>query len=113
MPVEKNNQKWNVVHTPTQEVLICDECGVKFGSKITLNRHKTYQHDSYKLICPECNYVTTQKDNIRRHLINTHKLTKVGTIVDKLQRIQTEQKNAKIRAKASPQPVHPNMTIRN
>ena len=83
---------WNIVHTPTQEVLICDECGVKFGSGRTLNRHKTYQHASYKLICPECDYVTTQKDNMRRHLTNTYKLKKVGTIIDKLQRIQTEQR---------------------
>ena len=102
MPVKKKIQTWNIVHIPTQEVLICDECWVKFGSTTTLNRHKTYQHPSYKLICPECNYATTQKDNIRRHLINTHKLTKVGTIIDQLQRIQTEQKNAKIRAKAPP-----------
>ena len=100
MPAKKNNQTWNIVHNPTQEVLICDECGAKFGSTRTLNRHKTYQHASYKLICPECDYATTRKDNIRRHLINTHKLKKVGTIIDKLQCIQTEQKNAKIRAKA-------------
>ena len=37
---------------------------------------------------------------MRRHLINTHKLKKLGTIIDKLQSIQTKQKNAKIRAKA-------------
>ena len=65
MPADKNNQTWNIVHIPTQQVLICDKCGVKFGSERTLNRHKTYQHASYKLFCPEFNYATTQKDNMR------------------------------------------------
>ena len=52
------------------------------------------------LICPECNYSTTRKDNMRHHIINRHKLRKVGAAIDNLQCIQTEQKNAKIRAKA-------------
>ena len=108
MPAKKSNKIWNIVHIPSQKVLICDECGVKFGSKSTLNRHKTYQHASYKLICTECDYATTQKDNMRRHLINTHKLKKVGTIIDNLQRIQTEQKNAKIRVQAPPSAPNPN-----
>ena len=60
----------------------------------------TLQHADYKLICPECNYSTTRKDNTRHYLINRHKLSMVGTIIDNLQRIQTEQKNAKLRAKA-------------
>ena len=59
MPVHKSNKTWNIVHIPTHEVLLCDECGVKFGSGRTLNRHKTHQHASYKLICPECDYATT------------------------------------------------------
>ena len=108
MPSKKSNKIWNIVHIPSRKVLICDECGTKFGSESTLNRHKTYQHASYKLICPECNYATTWKDNIRRHLINTHKLKKVGTIIDNLQRIQTEQKNAKVRAQAPPSAPNPN-----
>ena len=108
MPSKKSTKIWNIVHISSRKVLICDECGTKFGSESTLNRHKTYQHASYKLICPECNYATTWKDNIRRHLINTHKLKKVGTIIDNLQRIQTEQKNAKVRAQAPPSAPNPN-----
>ena len=102
MPAKNSNKTWNIVHIPTREVLICEERGMKFGSGRTLNRHKTHQHASYKLICPECDYATTRKDNMRRHLIRFHKLNKVGTIMDNLQKIQTEQKNAKIRPKAPP-----------
>ena len=50
---------------------------------------------------------------MRRHLINTHKFKKVGTIIDKLQCIQTEQKNAKIRVKAAPSaPEHDNNELK-
>ena len=108
MPAKKSNKILNIVHIPTWEMLLCDKCDVKFGSKMTLKRHKTHQHASYKLICPECNYATTRKDNMRRHLINTHKLKEVGTIIDNLQRIQTEQKNAKIRVQAPPSAPNPN-----
>ena len=108
MPAKKSNKIWNIVHIPTREVLICDECGVKFGSEMTLKRHKTYQHASYKLICPECNYAMTRKDNMRRHLVNTHKLKVVGTIIDNLQKNKTEQKKAKIRAQAPPSAPNPN-----
>ena len=100
MSVKKDNQKWNIIHIPASETHLCNECGIKLGSKIAFNRHKTYQHVDYKLICPECNYSTTRKDNMRHHLINRHKLRKVGIAIDNLQCIQTEQKNAKIRAKA-------------
>ena len=68
-------------------------------------RHITYQHSSFKLICPECNYVTQRKDNLRHHLINVHKLKKVGTNMDNLQRIKTDTTNAKLKAKAPKKPL--------
>ena len=55
MWAEKNNHKWIILYIPTQ-VLLCDKCGIKFSLKTALNRHRTYQHASCKLICPECNY---------------------------------------------------------
>ena len=96
MPAKKDTQRWNIVHIPTSQVLLCDECGIKLGSKTALNRHRIHQHASFKLIYPKCNYLTTRKDNMRGHLINT--------IIDNLQHVQTEQKNAKLRCKPPPAP---------
>ena len=33
MPVKKDNQKWNIIHIPASEIHLCDECGIKLGSK--------------------------------------------------------------------------------
>ena len=56
------------------EKTFCEECGMKFASKIHLKRHFSNIHLKEKNIkCEYCDYVCHRKDNLKHHSCYTKK----------------------------------------
>ena len=107
-PDSNNNRQWNISYTPSKpQNFLCEKCGLIFTMFQALNRKIRLQHTTVNLICPSCNYQTTQNDDIRRHLRTVHKLQNVGTLMENLQQVKKSEKP--MMAQAPKKPVKKNI----
>ena len=96
-----NETKWNINHRPVSKVeLLCEKCGISCRYTQALLRHMHIQHGDKTLICPDCDYQTPRKDNLRRHLRTVHKYIQVA---EKLNSVDVIHKSTKpTKAKEAP-----------
>ena len=95
------NQEWKISYYPSKNELLCEICGQTFTHINAHWRHMKMQHKPRNLICHECDYQTSRRDNMRRHLRMVHKLVKVGEILDTMKEVCTSNRSPTKAGKAT------------
>ncbi|XP_033231752.1 zinc finger protein 208-like [Belonocnema kinseyi] len=66
--IEQVHKKINL--NKSKERFNCDKCSLSYASQSGLNRHKYVKHEEFtrQYICHECDYKTTEKGNLCKHI---------------------------------------------
>ena len=69
------NSKKNEIHKDTQiskPILSCESCNYKTTDRSNLKKHVQSIHEGKKEHCNECLYAASSKGNLKKHITNKH-----------------------------------------
>ncbi len=65
--------------SPDEKVYVCRVCDYKSTDKSGITRHVKYNYISFKpYCCPYCDYATVEKPKVRKHIVSNHPDVKVA-----------------------------------